>query len=363
MPDLLWRPELPEEISAIFQSENLSLLGIAPVDPAPELQREYQIWLEKGHHGSMAYMQRHAAAKYEPRAMLEGCQSILFAGLNYYQHRPESTSKNTGKIARYAWGRDYHKVLGKRLLRVRRKLEELYPDHQFRNFTDATPLSERYYAGLAGIGFQGRNTLLISSRYGSWFVIGEILSSLDFADLISLNQEHSIKAVNGNPHGDCPRSCRKCIDVCPTQALYAPHRIDASRCISYLTIEHKGSIPEELRPLMQDWIFGCDLCQDVCPLNVRRQVTSEADFIAVKAGPELELKEILEIPDSDAFTKRFAGSPLMRAGRSGLVRNACIAAANKGSVELLPLLEKLTHDADPVISEHASWAVHRLISQ
>jgi epoxyqueuosine reductase len=196
----------------------------------------------------------------------------------------------------------------------------------------------------------GRNGLLISGQYGSWFLIGEILTTLDLSGTI---------AVNGR-HGGCPTGCRRCLDVCPTGALLGEARINASRCLSYLTIEHKGTIPQELRPLMGDWLFGCDLCQEVCPLNVRRRVTKEADFLAHRAGSSRELAQILTIRNHKDMVRLFAGSPLMRPGRTGLVRNACVVAANTGSVDLLPQLRKLCQDADGVVGEHARWAVSRL---
>lgn len=366
-------PAVPDELRQLFRDEGLELMGIAPAVSTQSggeadiqtRQAEYQRWLELGFHGSMQYMQRHGQGKYHPDAMLPGCKSIILVGLNYYQHAPQ-LPHGAGRIARYAWGRDYHKVLGKRLLRIRRRLEQAYPDEGFRNFTDATPLAERYYAEQAGIGFQGRNTLLISGQYGSWFVLGEILTTLDLAP-------QPAAMPHGNPHGACPRSCRKCIDVCPTGALYAPHRIDGSRCISYLTIEHKGSIPVELRSKMGNWLFGCDRCQEVCPLNIRRQVTSEDDFLVARAGSHQDIAELLALENDQQFRDRFAGSPLMRPGRVGMMRNACIAAANSGATELLPRLRQLADpdagadskndpDFDPegIIAEHAAWAVAEL---
>ncbi|MFP4430904.1 MAG: tRNA epoxyqueuosine(34) reductase QueG [Spirochaetaceae bacterium] len=333
----------------LFAEEGLTLMGVADAVVNESGEADYQEWIRRNFHGSMTYMERHAAAKFRPEELLPGCRSILVVGLNYYQDAPAATNRQ-GKIARYAWGRDYHKVLGKRLKRIRRRLEDRFPDDQFRNFTDATPLAERYYAERAGIGFQGRNTLLISERYGSWFLIGEVLSTRRFPPT---------SAPPGH-HGACPSSCRKCIDICPTGALYAPYRIDASRCISYLTIEHKGSIPEELRSKVGNWLFGCDLCQEVCPLNVRRQITGETDFLRINAGATAELDEILSIPDEETFKNRFAGSPLMRPGRVGLIRNACVVSANNGARELLPQLRRLTMDENEIIAEHARWAVEQL---
>lgn len=353
----IYRPAFPSELEAVFREEGLEVAGVAPAETAPAHNDEYRRWIAEGRHGSMRYLADHASKKFHPESMLSGCRSVLVAALNYYQDASWDRGDNDalpedagGRIARYAWGRDYHKVLGKRLRRLVGKLEALYPGESFRSFTDAVPLAERYYAERAGIGFTAKNTLSISSEFGSWFMIGEILSTREFAP----------SGETRGRHGGCPTSCTRCIDVCPTGALYAPHRIDASLCISYLTIEHKGVIPEELRPKMGTWLFGCDLCQEVCPLNIRAQQTGVADFLAIRAGESLDLREILEIETDEAFTERFAGSPLMRAKRSGLLRNACIVAANSEATDLLDLLKRRARDEDEIIAVHAKWAVEQL---
>ena len=345
-----WYPEVDDELSRLSATEGLVLIGVCDVVADRDAESEYAEWLDRGHHGEMRYLERHARLKYDPRALLAGARSIVFAGINYFQKAPPNRSSDDGRVARYAWGRDYHKELGKRLKRLARRLGERYPEERFRAWTDATPLAERYYAERAGIGFTGRNTLLISAQYGSWFLLGEILST----------KRYRPSGESQGRHGACPGNCRRCIDVCPTGALYAPHRIDASRCISYLTIEYDGVIPEELRPAMGDWIFGCDLCQEVCPLNVRAQVTDVGGFITPIAGSRLELAEILSIRDDEEFTERFAGSPLMRAKRRRLLRNACIAAANLGARSLIARLRELARDEDEIIAEHAAWAERRL---
>lgn len=343
-------PAVPEELRLEFRTEGLALIGVADALADEVEERAYRKWLDRGCSGSMRYLADHAPLKFNPGRILAGCRSILFAAINYYQRPARPAAAGEGRIARYAWGRDYHRVLGSRLRRVARRLAARYPEDRFRSFTDATPLAERFYGERAGIGFTGRNTLLISGQFGSWFLVGEILST------------RSYPASDPAPaiHGACPRGCRKCLDVCPTGALVDSGRIDASRCISYLTIEHSGSIPVELRPKIGNWLFGCDLCQEVCPLNVRAEVTDVADFVQVKAGALEPLAEILAIGDDEEFTRRFAGSPLMRAGRRGLIRNACIVAANNGAVELLPQLRALAEGPDALIAEHAAWAVGRL---
>jgi epoxyqueuosine reductase len=348
IPSEDWYPPVAPEIRDLFAAHGLALAGVADAQPLPDEERRYAAWVAAGRAGGMAWLQRHAGLKFAPERLLPGCRSILFAGLNYYQDRPRPRAgEPAGRVARYAWGRDYHKVLGQKLKSAARELAALYPGDRFEAAADATPLGERAYAERAGIGFTGRNTLLISSAYGSWFVLGEILSTRPFA----------ASGDAGGRHGACPRSCRRCLDVCPTGALVGPHEIDASRCISYLTIEHKGSIPVELRPLMGDWVFGCDLCQEVCPLNVRARVTDVADFVRARSGGSPGLARLLALRDHADVVAAFAGSPLLRAGRRGLVRNACIAAANTGAVALLPELRALTADADPVVAEHAAWAV------
>lgn len=350
-------PRVDGQISTIFASEGLHLLGVADAETNDAAATQYREWVNAGYAGDMYYLKRHAELKYRPDVILPGCQSILIAGLNYFRRAGAAGDGISGasddlgsrapRVARYAWGRDYHLVLGKRLRRVARQLALQHPKAEFRPYTDATPLAERYYAERAGIGFTGRNTLLISGQYGSWFLLGEILSTHRFA---------ATSAPAGN-HGACPRSCRKCIDVCPTGALLGPNRIDASRCISYLTIEHRGSIAEELRPLIGRWLFGCDLCQEVCPLNVRAHVTAEDDFLRDRAGESPALASILRLANDQEFRARFAGSPLKRPGRQGLLRNACIVAANTQRHDLLPLLMRLARDDNAVIAEHARWAV------
>lgn len=370
-----WYPPVEPVLRELANGEALELVGVTDAAAFPEEETRFRRWLETGRHGEMHWMARSAAARYNPEALLQGCRSIIFVALNYYQKTagPRGTaelrrtaglrrteedtgnavrSETSGRIARYAWGRDYHKELGKRIKRVARLLEDRFPGERFRAATDATPLAERFYAEQAGVGFTGRNTLLISGQYGSWFILGEILSTRRF----------DATGHAGKHHGACPAACKRCIEVCPTGALVGPHEIDASRCISYLTIEHKGIIPESLRPLMGDWLFGCDLCQEVCPLNVRAQVTTVERFLKPIAGDRRTLREVLSIADEDEYISRFAGSPLMRAGRRGLLRNACIVAANLRALELVQDLRERADDYDRVVGLHARWALDQLES-
>jgi epoxyqueuosine reductase len=374
-------PQIDARLAALFTAEELHLFGVAAVPAEPEAptrigpwerlsgdgttgsapvpgaaasageaRAQYDAWIRAGQHGEMGYLERNAKLKYAPREVLGGCRSVLVVGCNYFQNPRQDPEPRTGRVARYAWGRDYHNALGKRLKRIVRALRERYPGEEFRSFVDASPLSERFFAERAGIGYTARNTLTISSAYGSWFFIGEILTTLELEPT----------PLTEPRHGACPRNCFRCGDACPTDALYAHHRMDARRCISYLTIEHRGSIAEELRPLMGDWIFGCDLCQEACPLNVRGRETDLHDFRAHRAGERIPLEELLTTETEKQFRARFSGTPLLRPGRQAMIRNACIAAANTGSHGLLPHLRNLAGGTTPLIREHARWAVDRL---
>ncbi len=349
--------ESTRELSELLRAESLELFGVAKAEQeSARAETEYSRWITAGHNGSMEYLNRHAEMKYHPARVLPGCRSVVVVAMNYFQPAGSAASgvgagSDSGRIARYAWGRDYHNALGKRLKRVVRELRLRHPGETFRSFVDSSPLSERFFAEQAGIGFTAKNTLTVSSTYGSWFFLGEILSTVEYPPT---------PAQEGR-HDECPRDCFRCGGACPTGALFAPHRIDATRCISYLTIEHRGSIPEELRPLMGNWIFGCDLCQEVCPLNARARITETSDFSGHRAGERIKLGEILSMEDEEGYRARFAGTPLLRPGRAAMIRNAAIAAANTGSIELLPKLRELTRDDNMVIREHARWAVDQLI--
>ncbi|MFP4377171.1 MAG: tRNA epoxyqueuosine(34) reductase QueG [Spirochaetales bacterium] len=342
-------PQVDDDLSELARSHDLELLGVAPVEAAPLREAEYREFIAKGHHGEMTYLARNEHLKYRPTEVLAGTRSVIVFGLNYYQEAAAGATSgvSSGRVARYAWGRDYHNAFGKRLKRIVKQLRERYPAEDFRSFVDASPLAERYLAERGGIAYTARNTLSISSAYGSWFFIGEILSTLPFAPT----------PAETPVHGGCPSGCFRCGAACPTDALYDHYRIDARRCISYLTIEHRGSIPEELRPLMQDWVFGCDLCQEVCPLNVRARETTLPDFTAHRAGGRLSLERLLVIKDQLEYRSMFCGTPLLRPGRDAMVRNACIAAANTGANALLPQLRVLAHDASALVREHARWAI------
>ena len=371
-----------ETVARLCARHGLTPCGVVAARRDPAVERAYRAWLAAGRHGSMAYLERHAPLKADPEALLPGCRTVLVVALGYYQTpgrrwtgreeeaaaangaaQPDEAAANglpagagdaappeaqAGRIAQYAWGRDYHKLLGARLRALARGLAEQFPEHRFRAGVDATPLLETHYAVAAGVGFRGKHTLAINAAHGSWFFIGELLTTLAIEELPKPAPKR------------CGSGCTYCIDVCPTRAIVAPYQLDARRCISYLTIEHRGPVPEELRPAIGDWLFGCDLCQEVCPWTVRAQATPEPDLLTWRAGNSQALAPLLALRSHADLTARFAGSPLMRAGRDRLVRNACTVAGNRRARELLPQLRCLTQDPDRGVAEHARWAVARI---
>ncbi len=318
--------------------------------------RQYAAWIAEGRQGEMVWLRRDAEAKYRAGRLLPGARSLVSVAMPYRQEvpwpRPEARVPEVGespwpRVSRYALGRDYHKELGRSLRRISRALTTEYPGHRFRSFTDATPLSERHFAEQAGLGFTGRNTLLINHQLGSWFFLGEIITTLHLPP----------RAGEGGGTGRCPRSCTRCIDVCPTGALEGPMRINASRCISYLTIEHKETIPEPIAERMAGWIFGCDLCQEVCPLNIPAQDTTRPGFTRHIAGAMPDIAELLSLETHADVVARFGGSPLVRAGRRNLVRNTLIALQYEASEAVVrehqQRISELCADTDEVVREHA----------
>ncbi|OQX29762.1 MAG: tRNA epoxyqueuosine(34) reductase QueG [Spirochaeta sp. LUC14_002_19_P3] len=298
----------------------------------------------------LAWMERHASVKYHPDRVLSGCRSVLVSSLGYYRddsadHAPPGVLR--GRIARYARGRDYHKELGRRLKRIADKLRGLFPSEQFMSFTDTGPLDEVWLAAASGAGFRGRHGLAILPGTGSWAVLGHLLSTARLGS----------SPVRPSPMR-CPDGCRRCIDACPTGALTMP--LNPSLCISYQSIEHRGAVDEALRGDTGNWVFGCDVCQEVCPFNARAEETTVRAFQRDYAGASVDLIELLKLKNHEETVRRFAGSPLMRAGRNGLVRNACTVIGNIGNREFLPELEKLFTDGDAAVREHARWAHSRI---
>ena len=318
-------------------------LGLGPVGVAPvpvELRKAYFMeWLADGEHGEMSWMAREPERRANPGKVLPEARSILCFGLNYYQPEPE----RRGRIAKYALGKDYHKVMLNKLKRICAWLRE----HEAVNrpYVDTGPLLEKPIAAAAGIGWQGKNTMVLNGQDGQWLFLGFILTTYPFPP--------------DEPVADRCGSCTRCMDVCPTRAITGPYQLDARKCISYLTIEHKGSIPPPYRKLIGDHLYGCDDCLDVCPWNKWAQKTREAAFTA---RPYPDLREMLSM-DEAAFAGTFAGSPVKRLKRSRWLRNVCVVLGNIGEPADLPALEAAAMDPDPLIREHAEWAIEEISSR
>ena len=284
-----------------------------------------------------------------PQLLLEDARSIISMAANYNTGPPPDTPTNSpkGKIARYAWGRDYHNVIKARLRKFTRELPDLV-GHPVRTrfFVDDGPMNDRAAAERSGVGWFGKNTNILTPTHGSWVFLAQVITDLE------LKPDPPLKKTCGQ--------CVRCIPACPTDAIIAPYVIDNRKCISFLTIEMRGPIPRELRPLMGDWVFGCDICQEVCPVNRKAPLGREPDFNKRHDFDAPELIPLLDL-DDDAFRERFRGSPIRRAKREGLQRNVCIALGNIGDPIAIPALANTLHNSDsPLVRSHAAWALGQI---
>lgn len=305
---------LTQKIKEFARAAGADLVGIAPATPDREGQKRLQGFLEKKRQGSMHYLENDFLRTH-PSGLLPGAKSIIVIAVNYYRDVPPVRDTD-GRFARYAYGRDYHKVIKKLLKQIEDFITQTIPDAACKQCVDSAPLMEKPYAVMAGLGFSGKNTTLITQEFGSFVLLGELLTTLDLTP--------------DKPKDGTCGTCTRCMDACPTQAIIGAGQMDANRCISYLTIENKEAIPQEFHAKMANWIFGCDICQEVCPYNkaFARPLTLQALKEVKIAGLSIPLEEILSIASDDEFTGRFAGSPVMRAKRAGLQRNARIAVDN-----------------------------------
>jgi epoxyqueuosine reductase len=325
--------------------------GITSVEPLERDDNAFHDWCANGHAADMDYMTRRTELHGNPRALVPYAHSLITLAVDYGVDAPQFEHEHRfGRVARYAWGLDYHDVVKPRLTALAARIEKLAGrEIHARCFVDAVPLLERAAAARAGLGFFGKNTNLLRPRNGSWFFLSEILLDLE---LPADNRE--IKVSCG--------SCRRCLDACPTNAFPAPYVLDSRKCISYLTIENKGAIPRGLREAMGDWVFGCDVCQDVCPFNRFATDARWPEFHPqAGVGPRLDLVEVLSIATDEEFRARFRGTPLTRPKRRGLLRNAAVVAANVGATAAVPaLIDRVENDPEPLIRSHALWSLSRL---
>ena len=350
-------PQFAEIAKKAAAAAGFQLAGVAPVGPSAELEF-FPGWVAAGYAGEMDYLKSADEQGRLKRAALERvapwARSVVVCALNYNSPGPQSHEAHdsgAGWVSRYAWGgaerpADYHEAVMSRLRQVEAHLRESADaDIQTRCYVDTGPLVERVFAKYAGVGWIGKNTCIIDQRIGSWLFLGVILTSVELhPDL---------------PAADRCGTCTRCLDACPTDAFVGPYQLDASRCISYLTIEKRGAIPEQLRVGMGRHVFACDICQEVCPWNRRAPVTSLPEFQPRPkfVNPSLEWLATL---DEEQFRAAFRGSPIKRAKRAGLRRNAIVAMGNSGDPRFLPLLERLSADPDPNLAEHARWSLQRL---
>ena len=340
-----------------FQQAGIADCDLSVVEP------RLLAWLEKGWHGDMDYMARHGTARSRPAALTPGTLRVISARMDYLPHSPRGARKmedvlaepDRAAIARYAVGRDYHKVLRSRLQKLADRITTVVGPFQYRVFTDSAPVLEVELATKAGIGWRGKHTLLLNREAGSYFFLGDIYTDLPLPV--------------DTPQGAHCGICQKCIDICPTQAIVAPYQLDARRCISYLTIEHKGSIPEALRPLIGNRVYGCDDCQMACPWNRFAQPSGEADFAVRNGLDNATLVELFAWSESD-FNQKLAGSAIRRIGYERWLRNLAVGlgnalrvltAENQRRVIWEALLAKADHPS-VLVREHVAWALDQALS-
>jgi epoxyqueuosine reductase len=355
---------IPALIKRAAHDAGFDLAGIAPVRDFPELDH-FPEWIAAGHAGEMKYMEALDENGGLKRASLQTtmpwARSVIVCAINYNTSPPYSTAPHNpgeGWVSRYAWSReDYHEAVMQKLCAVEQRLQQICkgqvrngqaqdagetPALQTRCYVDTGPIVERVYAKYAGIGWIGKNTCILNQKLGSWLFLGVIVTSLDLSPDL--------------PAPDRCGTCTRCIAACPTQAFIAPYQLDSNRCISYLTIEKRGTIPKDLREGMGRHVFGCDICQDVCPWNRKAPVTIAREFQPREGLVNPALDWLAEM-SAEEFRERFRGSPIRRAKRSGLRRNAVIAMGNSGDPRFKPVLEKLSTDEDPVVAQSAQWAL------
>ena len=338
---------LSASIKAEAQRLGFELVGISPA-AVPRHQESFAAWLRRGFAGEMGYLPRTEQVRRNPLLQMPWAISVVSVGINYFTPfvRPEPSRRLTGWISRYAWGDDYHELMKSKLEKLLEFVRASQRDAvEGRIFVDSGPVLERSVAGVSGIGWIGKNTQLISPERGSWFCLGELFVSLPLA--------------YDQPIRDRCGRCDLCLKACPTGAFAGPYLLDARRCISYLTIELKGPIPHHLRPLIGNHIFGCDICQEVCPYNVKAAPTQETAF-APRAGLYAPALIPLLSLTAEEFRRRFHGSPVRRAKRRGLLRNVAVALGNLKSREAVSALVRALGDEEPLVRGHAAWALGQI---
>ena len=343
---------IPSSLTQLLRKKakelGFDLVGAIPVSRSKTID-VYNSWLKKGYAGSMGYLERHADLKEDPRRLLPESMSLFALGFNYNTVDPSSQTQNPeiGCISRYAWGDDYHQLSRSKLSKLENYLcHELNAGMLSRSFVDSGPVLEREIAQRAGLGWIGKHSNLINWEKGSWFFLAELLVDVPLETNLPFTRV------------DCG-TCTICIEACPTEAIIANRTVDARLCISYLTIELKGVIPVELRPKMSNMIFGCDICQEVCPWNQNASKSPESGLLPRPENVAPELTELMKL-DQSAFKKRFRKSPIKRTKRRGLLRNVAVALGNWAHESAIPALSLGLQDSEPLVRSHAAWALGRI---
>jgi len=330
-----------QELQSEATRLGFDLCRVAAAGPAPHAGALHE-WLDEGRHATMDWMRRTEAERSDPRRVLPGAQSVVVLATNYFV-RDAAPLADAGRIARYARGPDYHNELNPRLASLSALMTAAGGEQKY--FVDSGPVLERDWAAVCGISWHGKSTMGIHPQLGTWFFLSVILTTLEFEP--------------DSPLPDRCGRCARCITACPTAAITAPYQLDARRCISFLTIENKGPIPEEFREALGDRIFGCDDCLDACPWNRFARESRDAQLAPVARLEKTPLRDFLSL-DNAAFKTLFSGSPILRAKRRGFLRNVCVALGNKGTAADLPALQRAAADDEPLVREHALWAIERI---
>jgi len=299
--------EITERIKTLALDIGFTSVGIARAENLSDESVHLTEWLNRGFHGTMGWMERNAEKRHDPRKVLPGARSLVCVALNYYADVRHTDDPARGKISRYAWGDDYHEIVSSKLEELSRGITALAPQSHTKAYVDTGPVMEKAWAARAGIGWQGKHTNLITKEYGSWVFLGEVIT-----DLVLRPDE---------PMADFCGTCTACIEACPTDAIIEPYVVDSNKCISYLTIEHKGEISPEFHPHLEQWVYGCDICQDVCPWNSFQRPTDVTGFEPRDHAVAPPLDDLISLTQEE-FAGRFRKSPIKRTKREGLARNA-----------------------------------------
>lgn len=300
---------LTEQIKSKAIELGFHKVGIAKAEALTVEGERLKAWLNRGYHASMQWMGKNVEKRIDPREIVSGAQSVISVAVNYYTPIQHSNNPDEGKISRYAWGDDYHIHVTKRIQMLFDCIKQMAPESDGRFYVDTGPVMDKVWAACAGIGWQGKHTNLITKEYGSWVFLGEIISTL--------------KLDYDTPMEDFCGTCTACVDACPTDAIREPYVVDSNRCISYLTIEHRGEIAESLRKNFEQWIYGCDICQDVCPWNRFQQETEHQEFLPREWNVNPKMEELTKISQEE-FARRYKNSPIKRTKRERIIRNAKI---------------------------------------